>query len=398
MKNDWQTKKLGEICEVVGGGTPETSNKKYWDGDLCWVTPKDLGKLDGFEISKTERRISNDGLKNSSAKLLPVGSVILSSRAPIGYVFINTVEMATNQGCKSFICGPDLYNKYLYYFLISNVEYLNSLGSGTTFKEVSGSVLKFIDIKYPPPSEQKRVVKKLDEIFEKVTIAKENAERNLKNSRQLFESYLNNIFQNPDKGWKYRVLGEICIFENGDRGKNYPAKSKLYLNGIPFVTAGNLNNFDIELKGKNYLSDMQYKLLSRGKFSKGDILFCLRGSLGKFALVKSVEYGAIASSLMIVRPKSEIVNNFLFYYFQSGLCKDMIKKYKGGTAQPNLGAQDVKKFNIFIPSLDEQKQVIKKLDKIYKQTKKLEFIYQNKLDDLEQLKKSVLSKAFKGEL
>ena len=208
MKIDWQTKKLCEICEVVGGGTPKTGIKKYWEGDLCWVTPKDLGKIDSFEISKTERKISKEGLKNSSAKLLPIGSVILSSRAPIGYVVINSVEMATNQGCRSFICKPDIYNKYLYYFLVSNTEYLNSLGSGSTFKEISGSSLKQIEIPIPSFSEQRRIVKILDHAFEKLEKVKENTEKNLKNSKELFESYLQTLFTNTS--WDNKFLEEIC--------------------------------------------------------------------------------------------------------------------------------------------------------------------------------------------
>lgn len=161
---NWENKKISEVCEVIGGGTPKTGVKKYWDGDLCWVTPKDLGKINNDTIFTTSRKITLEGLKNSSARLLPVGSVILSSRAPIGYVVINAVEMATNQGCKSFICGQKIYNKFLYYFLTLNTEYLNSLGSGATFKEVSGGVLRNIEIVFPSLSEQKSIVAKLDNL------------------------------------------------------------------------------------------------------------------------------------------------------------------------------------------------------------------------------------------
>jgi type I restriction enzyme S subunit len=114
--------------------------------------------------------------------------------------------------------------------------------------------------------------------------------------------------------------------------------------------------------------------------------------------VNSIEYGAIASSLMIVKPNKEVISNFLYYYFQSNLCMNMIKKYKGGAAQPNLGAKDVKKFDICIPSLIEQESIIKKLDQLSDKTKKLESLYQQKLENIEELKKSILQKAFGGEL
>ncbi|OGE82575.1 MAG: hypothetical protein A2846_00410 [Candidatus Doudnabacteria bacterium RIFCSPHIGHO2_01_FULL_49_9] len=194
MTNMWQTKKLGEVCEVVGGGTPKTNVAKYWNGDLFWATPKDLGRLEGFEISETERKISKEGLENSSAKLLPIGSVILSSRAPIGYVFINTVEMTTNQGCRSFISSSKIYNKYLYYFLISNTEYLNSLGSGTTFKEISGSTLKEIEIPLPALNEQKRIVKKLDMLFAETKKLAKIYEQKLADLEELKKSVLAKAF------------------------------------------------------------------------------------------------------------------------------------------------------------------------------------------------------------
>ena len=104
MKTKYPTKKLGEVCEVVGGGTPSTFISEYWDGDIVWITPKDMGKLDSYEILGSNKKITEAGLKNSSAKMLPKGAVVLSSRAPIGYVAIAGVPLATNQGCRSFIC------------------------------------------------------------------------------------------------------------------------------------------------------------------------------------------------------------------------------------------------------------------------------------------------------
>jgi len=103
MKTNWQTKKLGEVCEIVNGGTPKTNILKYWGGNILWITPKDLGKLDSFFVTETTRKITESGLKNSSAKILPVDSIILSTRAPIGYLAINKKKISTNQGCKGFL-------------------------------------------------------------------------------------------------------------------------------------------------------------------------------------------------------------------------------------------------------------------------------------------------------
>lgn len=165
--------------------------------------------------------------------------------------------------------------------------------------------------------------------------------------------------------WELWKLGTVCSFENGDRGKNYPSKSKFVDSGVPFVNAGHLDNAKIQLSEMNYITEEHFELLSRGKFFNGDILFCLRGSLGKCAIVNDLEQGAIASSLVILRPNEPLNSQFLLYYLQSPLCHQMIQKYKGGAAQPNLGAKDLEKFLVPIPDLSTQKEVVKKLDKAF---------------------------------
>jgi len=159
------TKRLGEVCEIINGGTPDTKILEYWDGEHLWATPKDMGKLKSLYIDNTERKITDLGLKNSSAKLLPIHSIILSTRAPIGYLAINKKEVSTNQGCKGIIPKKELSVFFLYYFLKSSVDLLNDLGSGTTFKELSGAKLREIQIPLPPPDEQKRIVTKANELM-----------------------------------------------------------------------------------------------------------------------------------------------------------------------------------------------------------------------------------------
>ena len=162
MKTNWQTKTLGEVCEIVNGGTPKTNVASYWDGNIQWITPKDMGKLRSTFVAETERQITEAGLKNSSAKILPPKSIILSTRAPIGHLAINQVPMATNQGCKGLIPNSALDVNYLFNFLWISKDLLNELGSGTTFKELSGTRLKGVPIPLPPSPEQRRIVAKLD--------------------------------------------------------------------------------------------------------------------------------------------------------------------------------------------------------------------------------------------
>ena len=142
----------------MNGGTPKTGVAEYWGGKHQWITPAEMGKRSSPYVSQTERTLTDAGLQNSSARPMPKHSVILSSRAPIGHLIINTVPMSTNQGCKGLIPGKEIDYKFLYYFLGANVDLLNSLGTGTTFKELSAGKLKEISLPVPPLDEQQRIV------------------------------------------------------------------------------------------------------------------------------------------------------------------------------------------------------------------------------------------------
>jgi len=166
---NWKTVALGDICTIVNGGTPKSEVSEYWDGDLNWITPKEMGKLTTREITNTERKITEKGIKNSSAKLLPINSVILSSRAPIGHLAINKSLMATNQGCKGLVPSERLNYEYLYYFLSHSKQLLNDMGSGTTFKELSGSKLSTVEIPLPNLTIQQDIISKINKISSEVS-------------------------------------------------------------------------------------------------------------------------------------------------------------------------------------------------------------------------------------
>jgi Restriction endonuclease S subunits len=157
-----KTAALGDIAEIVSGATPKTGVPEFWDGEVEWATPADLGKLDGPFISTTPRKITPAGVRSCATTVLPAGSVLLSSRAPIGHVAINTVPMATNQGFKSLIPHSMVDAKYLYYWLKSKTSYLQSLGNGATFKELSKKTTQQIEVPLPPLPEQRRIAAILD--------------------------------------------------------------------------------------------------------------------------------------------------------------------------------------------------------------------------------------------
>lgn len=192
-KPNWQTKKLGEVCVIVGGSTPKTNIKEYWEnGVYNWITPADL-KGEKYQ-GETPRKLSEIALQRNSLKILPIGSVLLSSRAPIGKVAITTVPMFTNQGFKSAICSEEINNEFLYWFLYANTDYLNSLGTGATFKEISKRTTENIKISLPPLVEQIKVVKILNAVFKRIDVLIANAEKTIAECDALKQAVLRRAF------------------------------------------------------------------------------------------------------------------------------------------------------------------------------------------------------------
>jgi len=358
----WKKVTLGDVCKIVNGGTPKSNVKMYWEGDVQWLTPKDMGKIEGKYVDLTERQITKDGLNNSSAKLVPANSVILSCRAPIGHVFINTIDMSFNQGCKGLVPTADIITEYLYYFLFSSKQLLNDLGTGTTFKEISGKTLANVELLLPPIAEQQRIVAKLDATFAEIDKAIELNDKRTKEVKNLIAQSQNQLFLSIPETVSVMRLGDVAKFENGDRGKNYPSKKYQIDEGIPFVNAGDFSlDGDIETQSMVYISEERFNLLGAGKFKIDDVLFCLRGSLGKSAINKSIEIGAIASSLVILRAKQNIVSSdYLFAYIRSDIVKNLIVQTAGGAAQPNLSAKVVSNYEIAVPPLREQQRLTEK--------------------------------------
>jgi type I restriction enzyme S subunit len=396
MKSGWQRKTLGAVCEVMNGGTPKTGLPEYWDGGHLWITPAEMGKRLSPYVGDTARRITDSGLRNSSAQMLPPNSVILSSRAPIGHLVINTEPMATNQGCKGLIPGTQIQHKFLYYYLSSIVDLLNSLGSGTTFKELSGSKLKEVTVPVPPPPEQQRIVGILDEAFAGIAIAEANAEKNLQNARALLESHLQFVFTERGKSWVDTTIGEVIRFIDY-RGKT-PVKTA---SGIRLITAKNVKMGYVQETPMEFIASTNYRSwMTRGIPQKGDVLFTTEAPLANVAQLDTDERVAFAQRIIVMQPeKATLDNTFLKYLLLSGPAQQRIRAKGTGATVQGIKARLLKLIEISFPkTLSEQKQIVERLDALNEETQGLASAYQRKLAALEALKKSLLHQAFTGNL
>ena len=199
--------KIGDICEIVSGSTPKTENKDYWDGDLKWITPAEINE-DSYIITDTVRKITSLAVKETNLSLFPEGTVILSSRAPIGKVAIAGCEMYCNQGFKNLICKNKINNKYLYWFLNGNTAFLQSLGRGATFKEISKQIVSNIEINVPDYDRQIEVATHLEKINKIIHLRRQE----LLKFDDLIKSRFIELFgiENELDKWPCCTIGEVA--------------------------------------------------------------------------------------------------------------------------------------------------------------------------------------------
>ena len=205
--------KLGEICEIVSGSTPKTGIAEYWGGELKWITPAEISE-DSYIITDSVRKLTELGIKKTGLTPLPKGTVILSSRAPIGKVAIAGCEMYCNQGFKNLICTKKINNRYLYWFLKGNTAYLNSLGRGATFKEISKQIVSGIEINVPDMNQQMQAVENLEKVWRIIQLRKQELQKGDELIKDRFVEMFCDPFVN-EKGWMTKPLLDMGQCKNG---------------------------------------------------------------------------------------------------------------------------------------------------------------------------------------
>ena len=230
---DWKACTIKDIGEVIGGGTPSTKSIDFWNGDIVWLTPKDMSTQERRGVNSSSRLITEKGLQGSSAKILPIGSVLFTSRAPIGYLGISEVELSTNQGFKSIVPNHNISNMWLYYWLKNKTPYLQSLGSGSTFAEISGNTLKEVEILIPSLPEQKAIAEVLSALDDKIELLQKQNETLEALAQTLFRQW---FIEDADDSWEeVEISKELTI----TIGKTPPRKESHWFSnteGIPWLS------------------------------------------------------------------------------------------------------------------------------------------------------------------
>jgi type I restriction enzyme S subunit len=294
--------------------------------------------------------------------------------------------------------GKDfISNQYLFYFLLTDEfnEQMEKLQKGASYPAVTDTEVKNIFLRYPKSlPEQHRIVAILDEAFAAIAKAKANAEQNLKNAKELFESYLQEVFENEN--WEEKCLGDLCTeITVGFVGK---MANKYKDTGVPFLRSQNIRPHYISLKDVIFIDHEFNATLKKSQLKPGDLAIVRTGYPGTAAVIPESLEIANCSDIVIVKVGSKIDSYFLCYFFNSTYGKKLVLGNLVGAAQKHFNVGAAKKVKIPVPPLTEQQSIVQKLDALSAETKKLEAIYQQKINDLEELKKSILQKAFSGEL
>ena len=387
----WPISTIGEVCAVVSGATPKTGNPDYWDGDIPWVTPKDLSELGQKHLSDTSRKITEAGLRSCSAKMLPSRSVLLSSRAPIGLVAVNTLPVCTNQGFKSLVprdefIAPD----YLYWWLKTHREALERKGRGATFKEVSKKIVEEVAIPLPPLDEQKRIARILDAADALRTRRREA----LVQLDTLLQSTFLDMFGDPVTNpmeWDAFPLADFC--RTGSGGTPSRKKMQRYYEGgtIPWVKSGELREEVITSTDESItqaaLRETNVKLVP-----KDAVLLALYGAtVGRLGILGTQATTNQAVCHIIPDP-SRADFRYMFHCL-SNQVSYLVGRGVGG-AQRNISQRFVKSLTIPLPPLHLQRRFATTADSVEQQKAR----QQAHLADLNTLFLSLEYHAFRGDL
>ncbi|WP_151948075.1 restriction endonuclease subunit S [Aliarcobacter butzleri] len=395
--SSWKEYKLGDVAEIIGGGTPSTSNNEFWNGNIPWLTPRDLTGYSKVYISHGERFITESGLKNSSAKLMPKGSVLLTSRAPIGYVVIAENEICTNQGFKSLVPNFEILNsEFLYYWLKANTDYLQQLGTGTTFTEISGSVVKNIDISLPPLEEQKAIAEILSSLDDKIDL--------LHRQNQTLESLAQTLFrqwfiEEVKEEWEIKFSDAPIQIIDGDRGNNYPKNSDFFTNEYClFLSARNVTKNGFDFSDCQFITKERDELLRKGKLSRNDVVLTTRGTVGNIAYYHELipfENIRINSGMVILRAdETKISPLYLYILMKSPLFCESVIEHTSGSAQPQLPIRDLNNVSFILPPKNIYYKFMEQVKPIYSKV----FNNQKQIQTLEKLRDTLLPKLLSGEV
>ncbi|WP_161947675.1 restriction endonuclease subunit S [Rufibacter ruber] len=416
----WNNKKLKYAGIITNGSTPSSNSPNFWDGNIVWVTPSDLSRLDSKSVVSSERKITEDGLNSCGTSLVPEGSVILTTRAPIGNLAIAGTKLCTNQGCKSITTLGSFSSLYLFYQLFAGKEELISLGSGTTFKELSTESLKSFEVVEPPLSEQVAIANFLDSKtvqIERLIQRKQEMIALLEEEKTAVINEAVTKGLNPDAPMKnsgVEWLGVVPVHWNLKKlkhisklisGAAFDSGEFLKSGNYKVIKITNIQHNRIDWKDIEYLSDEYAKSFLRFKIENGDILFALTRPIISSGIKSArVEIEENAQVLLnqrnaILRAEGSISQDFLYYYTLSDYFFKMFEASIDNTGQqPNISPISIQNFSICLPPLNEQIDIAQAVSRECQRIENLKRSFVSEISLLQEYRTALISEAVTGKI
>ena len=395
-KTSWPVRTLGEICDLVGGGTPSKDRPEFYGGDIPWATVRDLN----VEILRTtEHSITREAVKSSSSNIIPAGSVVIATR--VGLAVIVAQDTAINQDLRGLVVkNPhEVLADYLFWWYLSAVHLVVAAGTGATVQGVKLPFISGLTIPVPPLEEQKRIVAMLDAASVRVTELTLCYEQARTHANNLFSSALRDALEgNPD--WPIKTLGDICeVFDDGDWIESKDQSTS----GVRLIQTGNVGDGEFKDRADKarFISETTFSHLRCTEIFPGDLLASrLPDPVGRACLIPETGSKMItAVDCTIMRPSKDIMlPQFLVSSTQTNRYRAQVRAKITGTTRDRISRSNLAEVQIRVPPLEEQKRIVARLDSMRAKTSEMVAAFDAKLVAAKNLRQSILEAAFAGEL
>lgn len=418
IPNHWEIERLKDVCEnITSGGTPKTSIDIYWEnGDIIWVTPTDFQDFEKTDyINNSRTRITAAGLKDCSASILPIGTVVMQSRASIGLAKISATELCTNQGFINFTGSHALNNKFLFYLI--NVylgEYFQGTASGTTYMEIPRSKAKQEKIPLPPFTEQTAIAAYLDQATANIDKVISTKQKQLEKLEQYKQSKIHECVTkglNPDvtlkpsgidwignvpSHWKVERL-KYVVSKIGSGVTPKGGAAVYSTTGIPLIRSQNVHFDGLNFYDIACITDEIHDDMSGSKVKRGDVLLNITGaSIGRCYYYNLDDEANVNQHVCILRPNELMSTNFLYYLMMSEVGQSQIFSGFKGSGREGLGNESIKVFKIPLPKTKEQREISDYLDFFSDNIKKEKDIIELQIEKLKQYRKCLIHECVTG--
>ena len=424
----WEVGHLRRWLAIVNGGTPASGNDAYWDGETVWLTPDDLGRNSGSWIGDSRRRVTKDGIRNSSARVSPAGSVVLSTRAPIGHIAVTAVPAATNQGCRTLVPQRETDSCFVYYTLVASRPVLQALGKGSTFMELTPADLGSQSIPVPRPDEQRAIAAFLDRETERIDALVAKKRRLIERLQEYRSALITRTVTrglppeaaraaglNPSprlrpsgvkwlsdvpEHWEVLPLSHLATkFGSGITPRG--GATTYRETGVPFLRSQNIHFDGLRIQDVARIAPSLHRELATSHVEPGDVLLNITGaSIGRVCAVPDdFSEGNVNQHVCIIRPdQRRLLPDLLAAYLATPAMQREIQFAQSGASREGLTLRSIRNFKVVAPPLFEQIAVVRYLNAENSRVRDLTAAIESAVERLQEYRTALVTAAVTGKI